>query len=85
MQVMHTISHIQKATSTKANSELSFSEDWSLAVSNCKGKRNWTAKLSSGRLSLVSPKLQQASAYYLVLVDPLAHRFTSNYLIKMAI
>ena len=36
--------------------------DWSLVISICKGKRSLTANISSSRLSLVSPKLQQASA-----------------------
>ena len=36
-------------------------------VIQLQGKRSWTTKFSSGRLSLVSPKLQQASAYYLVI------------------
>ena len=37
-------------------------------VSFCEWIRSLTAKSSSGRLSLVHPKLQQASAYYLVLM-----------------
>ena len=43
-------------------------QDWSLAVSNYKGKWSMTAKFSLGRLSLVSPKLLQVSAYFLVTV-----------------
>ena len=35
-------------------------------VSICEGIRSFTANSSSGRLSLVRPKLKQASAYYLV-------------------